>query len=157
MDLSSLSFLPHALSADKVLFNIELKYQDMSLYGSHFTNDPTYGFYCLVLNQSTKQNEIVWKTKTFQDVLAVVGGYQSILLSLLAVLISGYQDFSYQRSLLVKFYCQYTDENHYSKRKPDEEELIDRINNRKPLKIRYCRYLIMWFYRYCCCCLRSCC
>lgn len=92
----------------------------MALYGGNFVDHPRYGYYTFVLSQSTQHNDILWTTRTFQDVLANVGGFQSIIISIFFVLIGSYQNFSYQRSLLVRLYCEYTNDSQDTVRKSDE-------------------------------------
>ena len=157
MDFSTLTFIPQVILADDILFNISLQFQQMALYGGSFVSHPRYGYYTFVLSQSSVHNDIVWTTRTFQDVLANVGGFQSILISIFFVLIGSYQNFSYQRSLLRRFYWQYTNDGKDTERKSDEQEIISRIENRKKLNVRYSHYLIRSFVNSCCCCFKQCC
>jgi len=71
-----------------------------SSYSANLFNNVEYGYYLVTLNQCELKTVKLWQIRTFQTVLAEYGGYAAIVTSFFAFLITPYQQFSYNRSLL---------------------------------------------------------
>jgi len=81
---------------------------------------------------------VEWKVRTFQAILSDVGGYQAILISSIAFLISGYSSWKYQTSIMKKFYLERDiEDSDKSARLSDIDEMELRINKSKGYMYSY--------------------
>lgn len=102
----------------------------------------------------------VWVANTVTGLLSALGGYSTVLTSFFAIVLANYQNFIFDKSMMKKMYFQLkdtfksTDEDGHKRN--DEDEIIERMNARKPYTHGYCGYLMMSITLcLCCCCKKS--
>lgn len=97
--------------------------------------------------------------RTLTGLLAKLGGYTTVLTGIFSLLISNYQSFVFDKSMLKKLYFQqefvYDDKNEDGNLKDDDVEMIDRIKNREEFWFGYFGYGLMSITTKCCCCLKK--
>jgi len=89
-------------------FGLNTSQRDYKFYSSKFDsytqyvtqNDTSYGFYGFAVSKNQQKSETTFTVNTFDSFLALVGGYAGIITFLIALVMDGYQEFSYERSLV---------------------------------------------------------
>ena len=94
---------------DLSTFGLKANQKEYKFYSSTFDsyiqcvnqqNDPEYGLYGFTVNKNQLSRVTTFKIYTFDSYLALVGGYAGIITFLIALVMDGYQEFAYERSLV---------------------------------------------------------
>ena len=88
-----------------------------------------------------------------------LGGYSTVITSFFGLLLSSYQAFVFDKSMLKKLYFQqhkaYKKHDEDGNLRNDEDEIIERINNRAPFWFGYISYTAMAVSSRCLCCCKK--
>ena len=128
-----------------------------------------YGYYQLDFSQAELEITHIWVSATFTGLISNLGGYSSVLTGFGAFLIGNYQAFIFDKSMLKKLYFQQRDqqgdhgeedsgngEHQEEEAKHDEDEMIERIDNRQIFTFGYLSYGVISFTsKFFCCCKKA--
>lgn len=146
-DFSSFSFIPI------VHYDFyETTFQSFTIY-TNFNTDPVYGVYATAISQNPKIVSSQVTLLSFDQTLALIGGYAGTIWMILEWFVGGFQEFAYLGSLLRQLYT--TD-----KRKrgtnliedEDKREIEARVLNRVSGFFGYMEFLKAKYTVMCCCC-----
>ena len=90
-DVFDSSSLEHSFYASKFDGYTQMTLSQESAYA---------GLYSFSVSQDPISNKIVYNIYSFDQCLALVGGYAGIITFMLAIVMNGYQEFAYERSLV---------------------------------------------------------
>ena len=124
-------------------------------------------YYTIQLTQGDEKHKTVWDQDHFFAYLSNIGGLFTSILAGARFLISGYQEFVSQKSMLMRLYGEEdfsqarreaatTEFDEKQPTKP-KEILQAKIEKRQDFNASYCFFTIVSFFKLCCCCFKSCC
>ena len=153
MDLSNFSFFNFGETLTYYSVDQSPTFTDMKTkQGYMFTT---------VLRQSNYSIEEQWLLSSFEEAIAMIGGYSSMIWGALMFCIGGYQTFKMESSFAKTLY---TRQDEHPKRvkteeqKLDEGYLVEAINGRVKYDYSYLENWKSWFVTtFFCCCQRSSC
>ena len=123
-----------------------------------YQKEKIFGYFAVDWSQSELYHERTVSASNFITMLSTMGGYSTVLTGFFGMLIASYQSFVFDKSMLKKMYFQmqtrYRSKDESGEHRHDEDELIERINNRKIFHFGYCGYGLIKAFSFCICCKR---
>ena len=89
--------------------------ENTSLFAPKYDGDATYGYFSVDWYQSEHSIKNLWASETFIGVLEKLGGYSSIIIAFIALLIGNYQSFVFDVQMLKRMYHIEKEEYHFDK------------------------------------------
>ena len=137
----------------------DLDFSGTVSYAKKYIESPSYGYFSVALSQNSKLINQNCVSNNLNSILAKLGGYSTVMTGLVSFLLSSYQSFTFDKSMLKKLYHQrdkdYDDKDENGNLKDDDAEMIERIKNRRIFWFGYWGYMLMSFTTKCCCCLKN--
>jgi hypothetical protein len=148
-DFSAFDFLP---VSEYEFFATQLSF--FNVY-TNLQSDPYTGLYTTAISQDPKMIQSQVTLLSFDQTLALIGGYAGTIWMIIEWLIGGFQGFAYNNSLLRKLYT--TDRRRRGRNlieDDDTKELEARLANRTDAIFSYLDFLKTKYTVMCCCCFK---
>ena len=111
------------------------------------------------MSQDEESVKHIWVATTFIVILSNLGGYSTVITGTFALLLGNYQEFVFDKSMLKKLYFQETERHSQldgdGQERDDDDEMIERINNRRKFWFGYMGYGLVSLTSKCCCCCKK--
>ena len=118
----------------------------------------------ILVRQGQSEKLTRWNRLTYKEYLAFVYTLFGSSMAVVTILISGYQKFVSDKSMLKKLYGENKIQNHKSNTsdnsshvKTPNEIFQEKLMERQEFKVRYCCFRFITIFKAVCCCLVPCC
>jgi hypothetical protein len=101
MDLSSFNFFNNNKRQHSFFAS---KFDSFETFYDEEQESPNTGIYSFVVNQDPISNDILYDIYSFDQCIALIGGYAGIILFVTTFVMNAYQEFAYERSLMRVLY-----------------------------------------------------
>lgn len=75
-----------------------------AFFASKYQSQGVYGYFSVDWSQNEGSEVHTWVSNTFTGLLSSLGGYSTVLTGIFGLLISNYQSFVFDKSMLKKLY-----------------------------------------------------
>ena len=107
VDLRDFAFFLKSYISSDPKFNIRIQSFDFSgtaVFAAKYAENPIYGYFSVDWSQAEIESTHVWVANTLTGILSNLGGYSTVLTTFFGVLLTNYQRFVFDKSMLKKMY-----------------------------------------------------